>query len=77
MGMFFLIASTEEVHGSAGAPWPWAGLFRDRPGGVMGTVASRTTGVGLSRSLSVPTSTALGTLLPILMESWCHGHHHR
>ena len=79
MGMLFLIAGTEidvqEVHGSAGkrSLATWLACF-----GIglavswVAVAASGTTGVGYSTYIALAialTSTALGTLLPILMEA--------
>ena len=79
MGMLFLIAGTEidvqEVHGSAGkrSLATWLACF-----GIglavswVAVAASGTTGVGYSTYIALAialTSTALGTLLPILMSS--------
>ena len=83
MGMLFLIAGTEidvqEVHGSAGkrSLATWLACF-----GIglavswVAVAASGTTGVGYSTYIALAialTSTALGTLLPILMEAGVMG----
>ena len=83
MGMLFLIAGTEidvqEVHGSAGkrSLATWLTCF-----GIglavswVAVAASGTTGVGYSTYIALAialTSTALGTLLPILMEAGVMG----
>lgn len=83
MGMLFLIAGTEidvqEVHGSAGkrSLATWLVCF-----GIglavswVAVAASGTTGVGYSTYIALAialTSTALGTLLPILMEAGVMG----
>ena len=83
MGMLFLIAGTEidvqEVHGSAGkrSLATWLSCF-----GIglavswVAVAASGTTGVGYSTYIALAialTSTALGTLLPILMEAGVMG----
>lgn len=83
MGMLFLIAGTEidvqEVHGSAGkrSLATWLACF-----GIglavswVAVAASGTSGVGYSTYIALAialTSTALGTLLPILMEAGVMG----
>lgn len=83
MGMLFLIAGTEidvaQVHGQAGrrALVTWLACFAIGLGASWGAVAAAgTTGVENSTYIALAialTSTALGTLLPILMEAGVMG----